>query len=720
MPLDSHSLCPCGSGKEIRFCCSEMLKDFQQLETMLSNGQFSASLAMIEKLEEKHPNNAALMAAKCLIFRETGRFEEFFAAAGQFYGAYPQNVKAIAENTFARTLAGENAEALSSLIDGIEKNEPGKIDGNLLGPLALLVTNLLDTGQIYPAVALAKLLRSFNPKSREAAALLGQIYRSKEIPLIEKEITFDPAAPDDFPFRDKYADAAVRLATGHWKEGKALLEELLSCAGQWPNLHRSLGLVHFWFGDLDEAADAMKKFAASERVPFDDAVDALSAAMMLRRPLSDDTAVIQVVRTVPDPDKAIELLLSSPRVISMPFDPHQFTAGGQPAPSHAFRVIDRPFPEQGSPVTVENTPVTLGTFLFFGRQTDREARIEIQIFEPDKEKMISFLESVLGGNLGPETGSMTLSTLPWLFNRLGPDFQFKAGAAVKPEEVAALYRSYFEEVLAGQWLSHPNDYLGGKTPAELAGQPESARTLAALVQTVAFQTDPQFADGLAAVLRGRLGIPQPEPIVPPEGTDSEVLAFFQNTPIWRWNRADLSHVSAAACGQLLQVISLFEEESTMARLSERILSLPADEKDAQARYLAYRVKIGIVEASEGPARALELIPEAKNAARQAGISEASLELREAAIHLLLGRAELFQQTITSFAARHRNEPEAMAELQMLLMNLGILNPDGTPRAAGPAGGAEAPAPAPSEPKLWTPDSELPPSGGGSSKLWTPD
>ena len=71
MPLDSHSLCPCGSGKEIRFCCSDMLKEYQQLETVLSGGQFAAALSMIEKLEKDHPNNAALISAKCLILRET-------------------------------------------------------------------------------------------------------------------------------------------------------------------------------------------------------------------------------------------------------------------------------------------------------------------------------------------------------------------------------------------------------------------------------------------------------------------------------------------------------------------------------------------------------------------------------------------------------------------------------------------------------------------------
>ncbi|MBO7725361.1 MAG: hypothetical protein J6S40_02740 [Thermoguttaceae bacterium] len=741
MPLDSHSPCPCGSGKEIRFCCSDMLKDYQQLETMLSGGQFAAALSMIEKLEKDHPNNAALISAKCLILRETGRFDEFIAQAESFYRGNPDKLKAIAEYVIARTIGGQTDEALSVLVDGIEKNEPGKIDGSLLFPLIMIAQQLLEQGNIYTAVALAKLSQSFNPKGRESAALLAQIYRRKDIPLIEKELTFDPAAPDDFPFRDKYQDAAVRLATGHWKEGRAILEELLSCAGQWPNLYRSLGLVNFWLGDTDAAAEAMRKFASSAKVSFDDAVDALTAAMLTRRQLSDDLDVMQVIRTIPNPDKALEILLSTPRLVSMPFDARMYGDAERPAPSHAFRVVDRPFPPQGEALTLENTPLLLGTFLFFGKQTDRDARIEIQVFEQNRETLLAFLSEALGAELGPEVETNLLTKLPWLFKKLDPEFQIKDSAAFPAESVKKLYRDYFETAFAEEWLNHPSDFLDGKTPLAYAGQPESAPVLSALVQTVAFQTDPQFSEGLARALREKLGIPQPETLTPPEGDDSAVLAFFQRIPIWRWCRADVSTLSVTAAGQLLRVVSIFGEDEAMTRLSDRILSVPADEADsaktasasesetasapdrrplsaAEARYMAYEVRIAKAETAEGPAKALELIAEAKRVAREAGISDASLSLREAAMQLALGRIDEFRRLVSYVAREHRGDPEAMAELQMMMINLGLINPDGTPRTVSNAPAAAEPVSPAAEPKLWTPDSDAPSSGG--SKLWTPD
>ncbi|MGI5831628.1 MAG: hypothetical protein ACOX6D_03740 [Thermoguttaceae bacterium] len=716
MPLDSYSPCPGGRDKKIRFCCPDLLKDLQQLETSLANGQFAGVLAMIETLEKDHPNCACLASAKCLALRESGRFEEFLAAAESFRGAEPDNPRAIAEYAIGRAISGDTPAALSALIDGIEKNEPGKIDGALLLPLAIVAPQLLERGRVYAAVALAKLVQSFSPKSLETAALLGQIYRRKDIPLIEKELSFDPAAPEDFPFRDKYADAAVRLATGHWKKGKTLLEELLSCAGQWPNLYRSLGLVNFWLGDDAAAADAMKKFAASDRVAFDDAVDAETAAMMARRQLSDDLEVIQVVRTIVDPDKAIETLLSTPRIISMPFDPRRFGSAERPAPSHVFRVVDRPFPEPGRTPTIENTPVPLGTFLFFGKQTDRDARIEIQVLDPNREALLSFLTEILGENLGSEIETTLLTKVPWLFTRLDPEFQIKETPGPSAEDLEKLYRDYFERVFIDEWIAHPSDFLDGETPAAYAKKPESARVLAGLIQMVAFQTDPQFSEELARALRDKLGVPQPDPIIPPEGDDTTVLTFFQRIPIWRWNRIDVSKLSVSAAGQLLRVASLFGEDEAMTRLSDRILSLPADKENAEARFMAYQVKIAKAESTGDAARALELIAEGKKVAQEAGLSDATLNLREAALQLAMGRPDEFQRTITHVITAHRNEPEAMTELQMLMVSLGLVNPDGTPRTMGAS--AAAPAEPADTPNLWTPDTAAP--SGGGSKLWTPD
>jgi hypothetical protein len=71
-------------------------------------------------------------------------------------------------------------------------------------------------------------------------------------------------------------------------------------------------------------------------------------------------------------------------------------------------------------------------------------------------------------------------------------------------------------------------------------------------------------------------------------------------------------------------------------------------------------------------------------------------------------------------SRHVEEPGVGEALQQMMIDVGLLHPDGTPVAMPeeePAmAGAAEPAAAPGG--LWTPDSAQPGSGGG--KLWTPE
>ena len=70
--------------------------------------------------------------------------------------------------------------------------------------------------------------------------------------------------------------------------------------------------------------------------------------------------------------------------------------------------------------------------------------------------------------------------------------------------------------------------------------------------------------------------------------------------------------------------------------------------------------------------------------------------------------------------RHIEEPGVREALTRMLIEVGLLRPDGTPAfgpgAQGEMAAAEPPAAEPG--KLWTPDSAEPGSGG--SKLWTPE
>ena len=97
-------------------------------------------------------------------------------------------------------------------------------------------------------------------------------------------------------------------------------------------------------------------------------------------------------------------------------------------------------------------------------------------------------------------------------------------------------------------------------------------------------------------------------------------------------------------------------------------------------------------------------------------------LAELSVRLPRMEAERCNQIVQTLQSQHLNEPGVADGLYRMLVNYGVISPDGTP-----AGGQAAPQPAmPAEPAppaggLWTPDSPTPPAGGerGKSKLWVP-
>ena len=742
MAIDAYSMCPGGRGKKIRFCCPDMLKDLQDLNNLMQEGQMNTAVMRIEGLEKTHPDCACLKAAKCVCLRLGGRIDEFMELARKFYAEEPTNIKAISECSIAEATGGDAGKALSLLVDGIETTEPGKLEQDMIAPMILVASAMLDDGNVFCAIALAKMLQAFVPDSREVAMLISQVYSRRDIPLVQKELSFSSAAPSDFPFQDRYAEIVVMLGTGHWKKAKAALEEMQSCAGQWPELIKALALVKLWLNDMEGGYADMKRYSQTAKVAWDDAVDAETVVFSARKPRTDDVPVLLAVHGITDYDKAVEKLVSNPRLASVPFDPRQFGDADHPAPTHMFRILDKPSPDASATPSLENIPVLLGTFLLFGKQTDREARMELQLVGLNKDRAYAVLDEAIGGlyNAGEEPAVVTKT--PWTVAMLEPNFAFKVAAGSPyPKNFMDIHKEYYDKVFVPAWLAHPSDELGGETPEQYAGKPDSTLVLAGLVQSVVFQIDPKLSGHVAAQLRAKTGVPAQETITPPESaSESDSLMFFQSLPIWRWSRLDFSKVPVRIAGQLLHVASIFAEDQTVAKFADRILSEPASKDCAEARRMAYEAQIDAM-TSEGRAdEAMEMIKKASAEAKEFGLSDGVFNLRQAMMQVSLQDLDGFLATVQYIKQNHSREPEIMQQLQLMLVNLGLVRPDGSaapmgygvgsgpgaPAASGVsnvglnAGGASAPAQPPKqESGLWTPDSDGP-AQSGSSKLWMPD
>ena len=167
-----------------------------------------------------------------------------------------------------------------------------------------------------------------------------------------------------------------------------------------------------------------------------------------------------------------------------------------------------------------------------------------------------------------------------------------------------------------------------------------------------------------AVLRDKLGLPQPEPIEP-AGMDVARL------PLVRVPRLNMESVIGRRFGAALSpqragggtaaTVKLAREAVSRPSLAERIP--PAD---------AYRRMIA---AEDDDAQALALIQEARERSDAAGESTAPWDLAELELHIASGNGPAAQAMLARIEQLHMDDPQVAAAVYQLLYEPGVIRPE---------------------------------------------
>ncbi len=211
-------------------------------------------------------------------------------------------------------------------------------------------------------------------------------------------------------------------------------------------------------------------------------------------------------------------------------------------------------------------------------------------------------------------------------------------------------------------------------------------------------------------LRQQLGLPTLGPIDPKQ---QPVMAI----PLVRLARLHAAALSDEELRTAFYRAGAFGIRPALRKFAEAIIARPGlAGSDHQQHAYATLVRI-----EEDVARALELINQGRRAAEAKKRSCASWDLMELSLRFVRHEGPEAMRLIEHLQQRHLEEPGVGEALTHMLIDVGLLNPDGTPAigpeaAAEPGMAAEEQA-APEPGKLWTPDSAEPGRGGG--KLWTP-
>lgn len=719
-PLDSYAYCPCGSGKKLKFCCADIAAEIEKIQEMLNGGQRAACLDYIETLEKKFPDRAYLVTTKALLQSALGSEAAALATLDGFLAKDPSNPVALAE----KGLVTASLEGPVAGIPWLQKAlEAGKesLSGRVVASVARLGEMLLMEGQVMSARGHFMLSYSMNPNDEGSLQMLARFFQAPNIPLPLKNEQTLAEAPAEAPWKADFDAAVLDARRGLWASAA---EKITTIAEANPNAAepwRNLAILRGWLADTPGAITGLRKLTALE-IPWDDAVEAEALAQILDS--VEDVDVVDELRLsfeIKDLEKVVEMLAGDKRAAATPWESLGIDPGQSPRPRAAYFLLDRPLPASGKNIARQDVPVILAKLLVYGRQTDREARIEAFVRRNEIDAAKQALAAIVGDTIGAAGEPEKVGETPTAEASLSWSWRLPDDA--EAAHVRKIVEEQRRDTVLNVWPNTKFNRFGGKTPLEVAGDKQYAVSLAAAVLLIELSFTQPSVEPVFAELRSKLHIPAPQTPDP--------KAFGPlGVPYTRLHRLDPKSLGDEELltdfQRALQVVA----RQAVRRLGLEIIARPVlEEKIDMSGIYGH-----LADLEDGSDEALRYIDLARQTAEKRKQSTAAWDLEELELRLRRGEAEEFGRLADHIQAQHLREPGVAQAFMQILYQAGIVDQYGRPRGPMPGmGGGPAEGPGLVMPgssaasaesgKLWTPDGGSPapssPSGGGKSGLWMP-
>jgi len=467
-----------------------------------------------------------------------------------------------------------------------------------------------------------------------------------------------------------------------------------------PGATAYLALMNALLLDNTAAGSLLREFAHRDDVPQDLAAEALLLAHSLD--VLSDPGIVTKARleyAVPDPEALMERLLSDRHFRKLDTELRADPDSGEPPPKAVFEVFNRPNPSE-RPTAIPDFPQMLGLAFMYGRQTDREARLEVAISDDGAGEAPRQLHELLGDLLPTEPKRNEFAKVSAL-DEMGP--RLSTGGITDTVEAQKFSEQYVDYTVREYWPCRPHPLLNGKTPTEAANDP--ALKVGLLAALVHLEVTPPFDvwSGNYSEFWQRFGL------------EHDISAWSPRSAAIIWlTRIDAKQLDDGTLWSAAVYAAAMGVRRACNELGRALLARPTlRERDELGELL--RV---LVESSAPNEVRLELLHGAIQWCEEKKVSAGIFRVRELVCYVMLHQSHEASETLRTITTRHANEPETMQLLFHTLHEMGLVGPDGQPVSAA----GESPEPqetAASAPALWTPDQPAAAQTAKPGKLWLP-
>ncbi|MFI4876560.1 MAG: hypothetical protein ACIALR_14520 [Blastopirellula sp. JB062] len=714
MSIDPYSNSPCGTNKKIKFYCPEMIPDLEKIERMLAGDQRAAALDVVQKLLQRYPDHSVPLFYRTILQMQIGAEEGIAAAVGEFLDKHPDNPAAHALYASHLAATGNATEAVEQLQTALELS-PQQLHFTVYEALGAVGQSLLMESKVPAARAHLMLQSSIAPEGDDMAMqLLMRINASRELPSLLKTDPTLAECPSDFSKKAEFEAALSEAGGGRWRKALSLFEQLKSSAPRNVALLENLAVLSSTLGYNDAASGYLHSYsAAAERSDFEAAVEAEALAQLLADEPGPQYDMVTVPFKVHDLEAVIEKLRVDDRANALPVDVSQLADGDNPPPKVAYWLLDRAVPESAEGLTIETAPNVLGEMLVYGKQTDRDARIELSTVKNDKfASAVAALQEICGDTIDAPSEEKTLGQIPMAEAVL--TWSWRLPDSATPSQKQELTQQRRRQALLEQWPAQPHPAIDGKSPDDVVGDAALRVKLAAAVLLLENAGHRQQWNFDFNELRQKLQLPTLEPI---DGAQVDI----DSLPSVRLYRVDPATLDDARLVKAYGRSVVSAERAAIRIFAETLLA-----RESLTGQVDRGELYGQLARNSGDGdQALGYLKQAQEAAIASGQSPGMWKLAELGLRLERREAQQSQMLLNDLTQNHMQEPEVARPLMQLLYQFGIIGADGRPTGMPVGGSAQEPAAAAPAAGggLWTPDNPsgapAQPSEEKKSKLWMP-